>query len=259
MVEPTPNRDATGAPTISGTPQVGQTLTADTSSIADEDGLTNVSYEYQWIAGGSDIDGATGSSHTLTGDDEGKAIKVKVSFTDDAGNAETLTSQATTAVAPRPNRHAAGAPSIQGVLQDQQVLTADTVGIIDADGLADATFSYQWMRITDGDSSEVTGQTSSTYTLTTSDVGNSIQLKVAFTDDREYEESLTSAATPPVAASGATRELLWLSTMTPENPDGLDTDFQFSSSADEGSLSSARLHRRRGHPRNHLPRCVIRQ
>ena len=61
-----PNREATGQPAISGTPQVGQTLTAGTSGIADEDGLENVSYSYQWIAGGSDIDGATGSSYTLT-------------------------------------------------------------------------------------------------------------------------------------------------------------------------------------------------
>ena len=38
------NNAATGAPTISGTPQVGETLTADTSAIDDADGLTNVSY-----------------------------------------------------------------------------------------------------------------------------------------------------------------------------------------------------------------------
>ena len=42
------NNSATGAPTISGTPQVGETLTADTSDIDDEDGLTNVTYRYQW-------------------------------------------------------------------------------------------------------------------------------------------------------------------------------------------------------------------
>ena len=41
------NSPATGAPTISGTPQVDQTLTAGTSDIADEDGLTKVSYSYQ--------------------------------------------------------------------------------------------------------------------------------------------------------------------------------------------------------------------
>ena len=237
--EPVANTAATGEPTISGTPQAGQRLTADTSAISDADGLDNVSYNYQWMADDANIQHATGSTHTLTDDEEGKAIKVKVSFTDDAGNAETLTSQATTAVAPRPNRHAAGAPSIQGVLQDQQVLTPDTVGIIDADGLADVSFSYQWMRVTDGDSSEITGQTSYTYTLTASDVGSSVQLKVAFTDDRDNAESITSALTAAVVASDATRQLLWLSTMTPEDPDGLDTDFQFSSSADEGSLSPA--------------------
>ena len=38
---------ATGKPTISGTARVGQTLTADTSGIADADGLATVSYSYQ--------------------------------------------------------------------------------------------------------------------------------------------------------------------------------------------------------------------
>ena len=86
------NSPATGAPTISGTGQVGQTLTASTSGISDADGLTNVSYSYQWLADDAEISGATGGSYTLTDSEEGKAIKVKVSFTDDAGNEETLTS-----------------------------------------------------------------------------------------------------------------------------------------------------------------------
>ena len=97
-----PNSPATGAPTISGTPQVGQTLTADTSGINDADGLTNVSYEYQWIAGGTDIDGATGSSYTLTASEQGQTIQVQVTFTDDRDNSESLTSEATDAVAARP-------------------------------------------------------------------------------------------------------------------------------------------------------------
>ena len=44
------NNAATDAPAIDGTAQVGQTLTASTSGIADSDGLNNVSYDYQWIA-----------------------------------------------------------------------------------------------------------------------------------------------------------------------------------------------------------------
>ena len=97
-----PNLSATGQPTISGTPQVDQTLTADTVNIDDEDGLTNVSYSYQWTAGGTDIDGATGSSYELTYSEQGQTIQVRVTFTDDRGNAESLTSEATDAVAAKP-------------------------------------------------------------------------------------------------------------------------------------------------------------
>ena len=99
----TSNYPATGAPAITGTAQVGQTLTADTSGIADDDGLTNVSYGYQWVAndGGTDADisSETNATYTLVEADVGKTIKVKVTFTDDAENEESLTSAATAAVA----------------------------------------------------------------------------------------------------------------------------------------------------------------
>ena len=96
------NRAAAGLPTISGTPQVEQTLTADTSGISDEDGLTNVSYAYQWLAGGSAISGATSSSYTLTANEQGKTIQVQVTFTDDRNNSESLTSATTDPVAAKP-------------------------------------------------------------------------------------------------------------------------------------------------------------
>ena len=93
------NSPATGAPAITGTAQVGETLGADTSGIADEDGLENATFSYQWLAGDSGISGATARTYTLSNSDEGKAIKVRVSFTDDAGNEESLTSAATVALA----------------------------------------------------------------------------------------------------------------------------------------------------------------
>ena len=97
------NNPATGAPTITGTPTVGQTLTAVTTAIMDDDGLTTPGYTYQWIRVATDttetnIGSATASTYTLVTDDLGATIKVKVSFTDDASNAETLTSVATAAV-----------------------------------------------------------------------------------------------------------------------------------------------------------------
>ena len=109
------NSPATGGPTISGTAQVGETLTADTSGIrADQDGLDNAAFTYQWLADDAEIAGATGYTYTLADTDEGKAVKVRVSFTDDADNEETLTSAATAAVAAKPDSLATGAPTISG-------------------------------------------------------------------------------------------------------------------------------------------------
>ena len=212
------NSGATGAPTINGTVQVGEILTASTSSIADADGVGNATFTYQWLADDTEISGATSGSYTVAAADEGKVIKVTVSFNDDAGNAETLTSAATTAVAPiggttnslqrsnqedvQENSAAAGAPTIGGTAQVGESLTASTSGISDADGLANASFTYQWL----ADDAEISGATGSSYTLVAADEGNAIKVAVSFTDDAGNEESVTSSATaavtpPPVTAT----------------------------------------------------------
>ena len=93
---------ATGRPAISGTAQVGQTLTASTSGISDEDGLDDVSFSYQWtrVHGSTEtsINGATSVTYRITKADVDKTIKVRVTFTDDAGNQESLSSTPTPAV-----------------------------------------------------------------------------------------------------------------------------------------------------------------
>ena len=197
-----PNSPATGAPTISGTAQVGETLTADISGIADADGLTSVSYSYQWIANdasaGTDISGQTGSTYTLVSADVGKTIQVRVGFTDDRGHEENLVSAATTAVQPRPNSPATGAPTISGTAQVGETLTADISGIADADGLTSVSYSYQWIANDASAGTDISGQTGSTYTLVSADVGKTIQVRVGFTDDRGHEENLVSAATTAV-------------------------------------------------------------
>ena len=198
----TPNTPATGAPTISGTAQVGETLTANTSGIADVDGLGNVQYEYQWLADDAEIAGATSSTYTLLAVDEGKVIKVQVSFTDDAGNAETLNSAGTDAVVaqPTPNSPATGSPTINGTAQVGETLTANTSGIADEDGLSSVQYEYQWL----ADGSDISGATSLTYTLADADEGKAIKVEVNFTDDAGNDESMTSAATDAVAAAEPT-------------------------------------------------------
>ena len=179
------NSAATGAPTITGTAQVGETLTADTSGIADDDGLTNASYTYQWVSNDgtsdSDIADAAASVYTLAAADVGKTIKVRVVFTDDAGNEESLTSAATSEVvaAATPNSPATGTPAITGTAQVGEALTAATTGIADPDGLTNATFGYQWL----ADDAEISAATGSSYTLTSSEQGKAIKVRVAFTDD----------------------------------------------------------------------------
>ena len=203
---PTPNSPATGVPAISGTVQVGETLTANTSGVADADGLSNVQYEYQWLADDAEIGGATGLTYTLTDSEESKAITARVSFTDDAGNEETLTSAATGAVDARPNSPATGAPTIRGTAQVGETLTADITGIADADGMENDEVSFQWSAY-----DNATGlyllrmiELEGTYTIEPRDVGMAISVIAIFTDDRGNTESLESAPTEPVAAAANT-------------------------------------------------------
>ena len=196
---PQPDSPATGLPTISGTPQVGEVLTAGTTGIADADGLSGATFAYQWLADDVDISGATDATYTLVAADEGQTIKVRVTFTDDAENETTLTSAATEAVAaaPQPDRPATGEPTISGTAQVGETLTANTSGITDADGLTTSTYSYQWL----GDDTDIAGATSSTYTLVAADEGRTIKVRVTVTDDLGNETTLTSAATEAVAAA----------------------------------------------------------
>ena len=198
------NNAATGALAITGIAQVGQTLTGDTSGVSDADGLEKATFSYQWMADDSDIAGATGNTYTLAGADEGKAIRVRVAFTDDEGYEEVLTSDATEAVAAAPKNLATGAPAISGTAHVDETLTADTSGIADDDGLTNAAFSYQWL----ADGAEIQGATGSTYTPDSHDMGKAIRVRVSFTDDAGNAETLTSEAT------GTVTILIWLGTLT---------------------------------------------
>ena len=93
------NDEATGTPTIRGTAEMDQFLGVSTSDIADADGLDEDTFTYQWIrvdgTSETNIRNARGRYYTIGVADKGKTIKVRVSFTDDAGYDETLTSEAT--------------------------------------------------------------------------------------------------------------------------------------------------------------------
>jgi Ca2+-binding RTX toxin-like protein len=90
------NDAPTGAVTITGEAREGQLLTAAVDTLADEDGLGTLTY--QWMADGVAIQGATGATFTLTPDQVGKAITVVVSYTDGYGTPERVSSPASSVV-----------------------------------------------------------------------------------------------------------------------------------------------------------------
>ena len=146
------NSPATGGPGITGTVQAGETLTATTDGIEDEDGLTGAVFSYRWVRSGADIEGAASSTYTVTGDDEGKPIQVRVTFTDDAGNAESLTSYAKLSAPPliipdeEPPPESTATREAQGAQEAAE--TPLTAAIHDApeshDGQEDFTFELRF-------------------------------------------------------------------------------------------------------------------
>ena len=86
---------------ISGRTVVGQTLTADTSEITDDDGLGTPTYTYQWQQNETNITGATSSTYVLQAADADQRISIVVSFTDAMNNAETRGSPQTSIIIPQ--------------------------------------------------------------------------------------------------------------------------------------------------------------
>ena len=203
-----PNESATGQPTISGTAQVGEDLTASTSGISDGNGLTSPTYSYQWLRAntatgtGSEIAGGTSATYRLVEADQGKYVRVQVSFQDDDGNSETATSDATGPVSAEANVAATGQPTISGTAQVGGELTAGTSGISDGNGLTSPAYSYQWLRgeTAAAAGSEIAGGTSATYTVVEADQGKYLRVQVSFQDDDGNSETATSDASGPVSA-----------------------------------------------------------
>jgi hypothetical protein len=172
-----------GTVSITGTAQVGETLTAVTSL----DGTGTISY--QWKADGADINGAASTTYMLTAAEEGKTITVTVTR---AGYSGSKTSAATAGVL-----NANGDPllegtiSITGTAQVGQTLTAVTTALEGAGAI-----SYQWK----ANGADISGATSGTYTLTTTEEGKTITLTVTRAGHSGSKTSTPTAAVPTFVA-----------------------------------------------------------
>ena len=107
------------------------------------------------------------------------------------------------------NTAATGQPGISGTAAVGQTLTATTSGISDADGKTKAedgdsgyAYTYQWILVDGNTETDISGETSSTYRPSSSDVGKTIKVRVSFTDDLDNAEGpLTSEQTAAVTVA----------------------------------------------------------
>lgn len=206
------NAAAVGTPTITGTAGVGHELTAVPGTVTDADGGVPASvgdFIYQWQRESaantwSNIPGASAHTYTPGDDDEGKRVRVVVSFTDANSNYEELTSIPTASVAQRGNFAATGEPLIVGSLVVGQELTAVTDDFMDGNNLG--TFSYTWFRADNSSgsgSAQASVSNTGSYSLVGADLGKHMRVAVSFTDGDGFEESLRSDWTPVAVASSS--------------------------------------------------------
>ncbi len=177
----------TGSIVINGSAAEGQTLTV-VNTLADGDGLGTVSY--QWQRDGVDISGATATLYTLGDADVGAAMTVTASYTDGSGDAESITSSATAAVA-NVDDPTARAVTISGTAIEDQTLTAHNT--LD-DGSSLATADYQWRR----NGVDISGATADSYTLGDADTDAVITVVASYTDGGGDAQSVASKATAAV-------------------------------------------------------------
>jgi hypothetical protein len=183
-VKPPPPAN-TALPVISGTTTQGQKLSSTTGSWSG----SPTGYAYQWEAcessgkheGCTDISEATASSYTLLSSDVGHTLRVVVSATN-AGGSTSSTSAATAVVgapaSPPPVNTAV--PTVSGTTTQGQVLSSTTGSWSGSP----ASYDYQWQDCeTSGKNcSNVSGATSSTYTLAESDAGHKLRVVVTATN-----------------------------------------------------------------------------
>src|SRR5438067_6304723 len=203
VVQPPPTPPAnTAPPTISGTVQDGQTLTASPGTWT---GTQPISYAYQWQrcdssgANCAGITAATAATYTVLTADVGGTLAVLVTATN-AGGSVAATSSPTATVQPTPPA-VTSQPTVSGMAQEGQTLTATSGSW---SGTTPIAYDYQWQTCapTGTDCGPIAGATVSTYAVTTGDVGTTIRVLVTATNAAGSVSDF-SAATAVVQSAGA--------------------------------------------------------
>jgi Domain of unknown function (DUF4347)/Domain of unknown function (DUF4082) len=199
-----------GSVAVNGTPTQNQTLTA---NVADTDGLTGVTINYQWqqfVSGNwTNIVGATSQTLNLTQAQVGNQVRATATYTDTLGTSENVISTPTSAVA---NVNDLGVVAISGTTIVGNTLTTT---VADPDGLTGVTVAYQWQRSSNNGQTwtNVTGATSQTLSLDSSLVGQQTRVNAIYTDTLGGSENIFSSATAAITNTPSTQTLF--TTQTP--------------------------------------------
>ena len=187
------------APAISGTSQVGQTLSTSNGSWLN----SPTSYSYQWEDCDSlgitcsAINGATQSTYTLQSGDVGDTIRSLVTATNAGGSTPASSAQTAVVSTPSPPSNTT-APAVSGTAQQGQTLTSTNGSWTGSP----TGYAYAWERCNSSGASctTISGATQSTYTLASADVNHTIRSVVTATNAGGSTPA-TSAATAVVTAS----------------------------------------------------------
>jgi hypothetical protein len=176
---------------LTGSAVQGATLTATPTLGTDSDNSV-ADVTYQWQRNGSNISGATGSAYALGEQDEGASITVVASFTDDAGQSVSATSNASGPVADSNDLVATLSSNspVQG--------TPISVTVTDNGATVATGVSYQWQ--VNGVDATGAGAQTATYTPTENDEGQTLSVNVTHAD-LQGNESASATATHAVADS----------------------------------------------------------
>jgi len=198
----------TSAPTISGQPYVGKTLTSTTG------GWQNAptSYSYQWVRCGqsgngcAQISGATSKAYTPTSADVNHTLASWVTATNSGGTAGPVSSKPTDTITPALPPTNTALPTVVGKPFVGEKLFADPGKY---SGGAVASFSYEWQRCVAATltCTQISGVTGQTYTIVSADVGHRLRFKVTATNPFGQTTSTaaaTAAITVPVVTVSTT-------------------------------------------------------
>jgi len=177
--------------TTDGTPQTGETVSC---SLGTWSSVLTLSYAYQWQSDGANLVGETGATHLLTLAEQGHVVRCVVTATNTAGSTS-ANSNTITPAAPNPPTNSV-APAISGSTAVGSLLTCAA-----GTWTGGPTFTFKWQANSGSGFTDISGATSSTYSIVTGDEGKLLRCVVTATNTAGSASANSNSLSVPSASS----------------------------------------------------------